>query len=89
MLKIAIILPVGPLDRWGYQYHHDLTVANHCAFATRVYIGRGVRPCDPPPRGRSGRPRRLTPLLVIGPAARKRIRAALIGLKGATQKAQS
>lgn len=37
-MKIAIYCPLGPLDRFGYQYNHKLTVESFCALADRVYL---------------------------------------------------
>ncbi len=38
-MKIAVILPVGPLDRFGYQYNHDIVIENLCEFADGVFMG--------------------------------------------------
>lgn len=37
-MKIAIYCPLGPLDRFGYQYNHRITVASFCSLADRVYL---------------------------------------------------
>lgn len=37
-MKIAILCPVGPLDRYGYQYIHMPVVESFSAFATCVYL---------------------------------------------------
>ena len=37
-MRIAVICPVGPLDRFGYQYNHELIVQNLCIFSDRVYL---------------------------------------------------
>lgn len=42
-MKIAVILPVGPLDRYGYQYVYDLTIPTMCAFADQVYMISSTR----------------------------------------------
>lgn len=37
-MKIAIYCPLGPLDRFGYQYNHKATVASFCSLAESVYL---------------------------------------------------
>ena len=37
-MKLAIICPVGPLDRYGYQHNHTIVLENLSRFATRVYL---------------------------------------------------
>lgn len=37
-MKIAIYCPLGPLDQFGYQYNHKVTVESFCALADRVYL---------------------------------------------------
>jgi len=37
-MKIGVICPVGPLDRYGYQYNYMTIMENLAAFATQVYI---------------------------------------------------
>ena len=37
-MKIGIVLPIGPLDRFGYQNNYSLVVENLSNFATHVYI---------------------------------------------------
>lgn len=37
-MKIAIYCPLGPLDRFGYQYNHKVTVESFCTLADRVYL---------------------------------------------------
>lgn len=37
-MKIAIYCPVGPLDQFGYQYNHKVTVESFCALADKVYL---------------------------------------------------
>lgn len=41
--KIGIICPLGPLDRYGYQYNHLITLENLSSFATRVYLCSSTR----------------------------------------------
>jgi len=37
-MKIAIYCPLGPLDRFGYQYNNKITVESYCSLADRVYL---------------------------------------------------
>ena len=37
-MKIAVLCPVGPLDRFGYQYNHMTTIRSFSKFADRVYL---------------------------------------------------
>ena len=37
-MKIAIYCPLGPLDQFGYQYNHKVTVESFCSLADRVYL---------------------------------------------------
>ncbi len=37
-MKIAVICPIGPLDRYGYQHIYEPVVKNLSTFATTVYI---------------------------------------------------
>lgn len=37
-MKIAVYCPLAPLDRFGYQYNHLLTIGSFCALADRVYL---------------------------------------------------
>lgn len=37
-MKIAIYCPLGPLDQFGYQYNHKVTMESFCSLADRVYL---------------------------------------------------
>jgi hypothetical protein len=37
-MKIAALVPIGPLDRFGYQYTAALALKNHADFFDRVYV---------------------------------------------------
>ena len=36
--KIAIICPIGPIHKWGYQHTHPLCIASQAEFADAVYL---------------------------------------------------
>jgi hypothetical protein len=42
-MKIGIVCPIGPLDRYGYQYNHTTVLENLSTFATRVYLCSSTR----------------------------------------------
>jgi hypothetical protein len=37
-MKIGVLCPVGPLDRFGYQYHYLTIAENLSRFATQLYL---------------------------------------------------
>lgn len=37
-MKIAIYCPLAPLDRFGYQYNHMITIGSFCSLADRIYL---------------------------------------------------
>ena len=37
-MRIASLLPIGPLDRFGYQHAADVVIRNHCDFFDKVYV---------------------------------------------------
>jgi hypothetical protein len=37
-MKIAIYCPLGPLDQFGYQYNHKVTMESFLSLADRVYL---------------------------------------------------
>jgi hypothetical protein len=42
-MSIAIICPIGPLDRWGYQHVYSPCVASMAAFADTIYMPQTTR----------------------------------------------
>ena len=42
-MRIGILCPVGPLDRYGYQYNYCTVVENLSSFAERVYLFSSTR----------------------------------------------
>jgi len=42
-LKVALLVAVGPLDRYGYQYSYLPVLENLSAFATRIYMTSSTR----------------------------------------------
>ena len=42
-MKIAILCPIGPLDRFGYQYNHMITLQSFSEFADHIYLCSSTR----------------------------------------------
>lgn len=42
-IKIAILLPIGRLDRFGYQHLYRMIIRNHCEFADKVFLLSSTR----------------------------------------------
>jgi hypothetical protein len=42
-MKIAAIVPIGPLDKWGYQYIYQPCIESIVAFADKVYLVNSTR----------------------------------------------
>ncbi len=45
--KVAILLPIGRLDRFGYQHLYRLILQNHCEFADKVFLLASTRFVSP------------------------------------------
>jgi len=42
-IKLAFLVSIGPLDKFGYQHIYKPVIANLCSFATRVYLISSTR----------------------------------------------